>query len=89
CLDAAGQATKAILALNCYQTLLRIFALDGQITWNPDVETFEDAVLRIAARLTDDDLRAYAAATIPPDSHIAPFEADFTPFITLLSRSRR
>jgi hypothetical protein len=57
------QMTKENLAATCFHRLVRTFALDADISWDPATETYEGAAMGAAERLTEDDLQAYAART--------------------------
>ncbi len=87
CLDP-GRSTKETLAMRCYQALLQTFAVGRPPTATTSLET-EEGIIDSVARLTDDDLRHFAA-TVRGDSPPPPqFEASAVDhFLTLLSRIR-
>ncbi len=82
-----GRCTKETLAQHCFKALLRGCAAAGPVPVATGVET-EAGIREIIERLTDDDLRVYAASVRhqpPVLSATAPLE----PFVALLSRSHR
>ncbi len=87
CLDP-GRSTKETLALRCFQALLQTFAVCRPPTATASLET-EEGIIDSVARLTDDDLRTFAATVkgdSPPHSQFSAPEVEH--FLTLLSRIR-
>ncbi|MDZ4683526.1 MAG: hypothetical protein SH850_00460 [Planctomycetaceae bacterium] len=82
CLSGVHNTPKVTLARDCFHALLRTFALDADLTCHPAHETYEEVVAAAVERLTDDDLRAFAAR---PD-HV---DRALDEFIALLHRERR